>query len=81
MMTTGLFVRIIKGRSRRCAATPSSSAAASPPVTERLALLIEHDAEVRRRIAALRAEQAHLQEKIGWYRSQLTADDASDPVL
>jgi DNA-binding transcriptional MerR regulator len=52
-----------------------------PTMTERLDLLIEHDAEVGRRIAALRAEQAHLQEKIGWYRSQLQADNASDPVL
>ena len=52
-----------------------------PTMTERLALLIEHDAEVGRRIAALQAEQAHLQEKIGWYRSQLQADNASDPVL
>jgi hypothetical protein len=47
-----------------------------PTVTERLALLIEHDAQVRGRIAVLQAEQAHLQEKIGWYRSQLQADDA-----
>jgi DNA-binding transcriptional MerR regulator len=52
-----------------------------PTMTERLALLIEHDAEVARRIAALQAEQAHLQEKIGWYRTQLQADNASDPVL
>ena len=52
-----------------------------PTMAERLALLIEHDADVGRRIAALRAEQAHLQEKIGWYRSQITADDAYDPVL
>jgi DNA-binding transcriptional MerR regulator len=43
---------------------------------EWLTLLIEHDGQVRRRIAALQAERAHLQEKIGWYRSQLQADDA-----
>jgi len=47
-----------------------------PTMTERLTLLIEHDGQVRRRIAALRAEQAHLQEKIDWYRSQLQSDDA-----
>ena len=46
-----------------------------PTMTQRLALLIEHDAEVGLRIAALQAEQAHLREKIGWYRSQLSADD------
>ena len=54
--------------------------AGEPTMAERLALLIEHDADVGRRIAALRAEQAHLQEKIGWYRSQLSPDDASDPA-
>jgi DNA-binding transcriptional MerR regulator len=47
-----------------------------PTMTERLALLIEHDAQVGRRIAALQAEQAHLREKIDWYRSQLQTDDA-----
>jgi DNA-binding transcriptional MerR regulator len=47
-----------------------------PTMTERLTLLIEHDGRVRRRIAALQAERAHLQEKIGWYRSRLQADDA-----
>ena len=45
-----------------------------PTMTERLALLIEHDAQVARRIAALQAEQAHLHEKIGWYRDQLSAN-------
>jgi hypothetical protein len=45
-------------------------------MTERMALLIEHDAQVERRIAALQAERAHLREKIGWYRSQLQAGDA-----
>jgi DNA-binding transcriptional MerR regulator len=45
-----------------------------PTMAERLTLLIEHDDQVRQRIAALQAEQAHLQEKIDWYRSQLPAD-------
>jgi len=35
----------------------------------------------RQRIAALRAEQTHLREKTGWYRSQLAADDAQSPRL
>jgi hypothetical protein len=47
-----------------------------PTMTERLALLIEHDTQVGLRIAALQAEQAHLREKIGWYRSELSGDDA-----
>jgi len=47
-----------------------------PTMADRLALLVEHDEEVRQRIAALKAEHAHLQEKIGWYRSQLQADGA-----
>jgi DNA-binding transcriptional MerR regulator len=52
-----------------------------PTMAERLTLLIEHDGQVRQRIAALQAEHAHLQEKIDWYRGQLPADDTSDPVL
>jgi DNA-binding transcriptional MerR regulator len=52
-----------------------------PTMAERLTLLTEHDGQVRQRIAALQAEQAHLQEKIDWYRSQPLADDTSDPVL
>ncbi len=44
-------------------------------LAERLTLLIEHDTCVRERIAALQAEQAHLQEKIDWYRTQVAADD------
>ena len=44
-------------------------------MTERLALLIEHDAQVRQQIAALQAEQAHLQEKINWYRAEVAAAD------
>jgi len=42
-----------------------------PTMAERLTLLIEHDDQVRARIAALEAERSHLREKIGWYRSQL----------
>ena len=44
-----------------------------PTLADRLALLIEHDAQVRERIAALRDEQIRIQEKIGWYRQQLAA--------
>ncbi len=47
-----------------------------PTMTERLALLIEHDAQVGRRIAALQGEQAHLREKIDWYRGELADGDA-----
>jgi hypothetical protein len=43
-------------------------------MADRLALLIEHDVQVSQRIAALQAEQAHLQEKIDWYRTQVTAE-------
>ena len=46
-----------------------------PTMTERLTLLIEHDTQVRRRIADLQAEHAHLQEKINWYRGELAVDD------
>ena len=46
-----------------------------PTLTDRLTLLIEHDTCVRERIAALQAAQAHLQEKINWYRAKITADD------
>ena len=46
-----------------------------PTLADRLALLIEHDDQVRERIAALQAEQAHLQEKINWYRGQIGAVD------
>jgi hypothetical protein len=41
----------------------------------RLALLIEQDPQVRERIAALQAEQAHLQEKINWCRGQIGDDE------
>ena len=46
-----------------------------PTLADRLALLIEHDAQVRERIAALQAEHAHLQEKINWYRGEIAADE------
>jgi DNA-binding transcriptional MerR regulator len=38
---------------------------------ERLGLLTEHDAVVQERIAVLRAQREHLQEKIGWYRRHM----------
>jgi DNA-binding transcriptional MerR regulator len=44
-----------------------------PTVAERLRLLTEHDAQVGERIAALEAQRQHLQEKINWYRGQLSA--------
>jgi DNA-binding transcriptional MerR regulator len=40
---------------------------------ERLDLLTEHDMRVQERITLLRAQRKHLQEKIDWYRSQLSA--------
>jgi DNA-binding transcriptional MerR regulator len=46
-------------------------------MAERLALLVEHDDQVRHRIAALQAERAHLQEKIDWYRSQVADEDGN----
>ena len=42
-------------------------------LTERLTLLVEHEARVERHIADLRAQQEHLRGKIDWYRSQLAA--------
>jgi DNA-binding transcriptional MerR regulator len=38
---------------------------------ERLALLAEHDAQVRERIAVLQAQHKHLRDKIDWYRRHL----------
>src|SRR5580692_6232788 len=46
-----------------------------PTLADRLALLIEHDRQVRERIAALQAEHAHLREKINWYRGQIGDDE------
>lgn len=39
-------------------------------IAERLSLLEEHDRAVEERIAELRANQAHIREKIQWYRSR-----------
>jgi DNA-binding transcriptional MerR regulator len=44
-----------------------------PTLAERLRLLTEHDAQVSEQIALLQAQRQHLQEKIDWYRSQLSA--------
>jgi hypothetical protein len=52
-------------------------AAGEPTPAERLHLLTEHDAQVRERIAVLQAQREHLQEKIGWYRGQLSANGGS----
>ncbi len=39
-------------------------------VAERLSLLEEHDRAIEERIAGLRAQQAHIRQKIRWYRSR-----------
>ena len=44
-----------------------------PTVAERLRLLTEHDARVGEQIAELQTQRQHLQEKISWYRRQLSA--------
>ena len=44
-----------------------------PTMAERLRLLTEHDAQVGEQIAVLQAQRQHLQEKISWYRGQLSA--------
>jgi DNA-binding transcriptional MerR regulator len=46
-------------------------------LAERLRLLTEHDAQVCERVAVLQAQRQHLQEKIDWYRSQLSTQDGS----
>jgi DNA-binding transcriptional MerR regulator len=46
-------------------------------LAERLRLLAEHDAQVSEQIALLQAQRQHLQEKIDWYRSQLSAQARS----
>jgi DNA-binding transcriptional MerR regulator len=53
-----------------------------PTLAERLRLLTDHDltdhdGQVSERIAVLQAQRQHLQEKIGWYRSQLSANGGS----
>lgn len=47
---------------------------------ERLDLLTEHDAQVRTRIALLRAQHEHLREKIAWYQGQLLAEGLPVPA-
>jgi DNA-binding transcriptional MerR regulator len=42
-------------------------------LADRLTLLTDHDAMVGEHIARLQAQQAHLREKIDWYRGQLAA--------
>jgi DNA-binding transcriptional MerR regulator len=44
-----------------------------PTMAERLRLLTEHDAQVGEQIITLQLQRQHLQEKINWYRSQLSA--------
>jgi len=44
-------------------------------------LLTDHDVRVQGRITLLQAQHKHLQEKIGWYRSQLPAEPDSGPQL
>ena len=46
-------------------------------LTERMRLLIEHDARVGEQIARLQAQRTHLRDKIDWYRSQLPATSPS----
>src|SRR5215469_11961901 len=48
-----------------------------PTMAERLRLLTEHDAQVCERIVVLQAQRQHLQEKIDWYRRQLSATGRS----
>jgi DNA-binding transcriptional MerR regulator len=48
-------------------------------LAERLILLTEHDTRVQQRIALLQAQREHLQEKIDWYRSQMTATAGGTP--
>jgi DNA-binding transcriptional MerR regulator len=43
--------------------------------TERLMLLVEHEARVERHIADLRSQQQHLRGKIDWYRNQLATQE------
>ena len=46
-------------------------------IAERMALLVEHDEQVERTVADLRNQQAHLKEKINWYRTQLPGPEAA----
>lgn len=49
-------------------------------LAERLSLLTEHDTNVRERIATLQAQHDYLQDKIAWYRSQMTAAVPKQPL-
>ena len=46
-------------------------------IAERMALLVKHDEQVERTVADLRNQQAHLKEKISWYRTQLPGPEAA----
>jgi hypothetical protein len=46
-------------------------------IAERMALLVEHDEQVERTVADLRNQQAHLKQKINWYRTQLPGPEAA----
>ncbi|MDN3353151.1 MerR family transcriptional regulator [Actinomadura sp. DC4] len=45
-------------------------------IAERVALLAEHDAQVDRQIETLRAQQAHLRQKIATYKKMLPEAEA-----
>jgi DNA-binding transcriptional MerR regulator len=46
-------------------------------IAERMALLVEHDEQVERTVTDLRNQQAHLKQKINWYRTQLPGPEAA----
>lgn len=46
-------------------------------VAERISLLEEHDRAVEAKIADLRSQQAHIRQKIHWYRSSFGQADAT----
>ena len=48
-----------------------------PTLAERLRLLTDHESQVTERIAVLQTQRQHLQEKIDWYRRQLSAKGRS----
>ncbi len=53
-------------------------------LAERLSLLEEHDAHVRERIRLLQTQHDYLQDKIAWYRGQLTTavpDEGTNTAL
>jgi DNA-binding transcriptional MerR regulator len=49
-------------------------------LAERLELLVAHERRVAQHIAELQYQQAHLHEKIAWYRSQVPAAQPADPT-